>query len=175
MLFTLYFRYIYLCIQLHLYNYAETLRFSSSHERTVLLSGHVEGWHTSAPLFIQSTCVTTGPITKALAGPAARLHATLAQVILLWVGEKGAVVVTTTRKAEGLQQSVGDSDLGTEQARDKTWGHTWNSLGLLIFPGKRFVQRAISAIELQLPLAGGELWSAGVSVSVWDAIESLAM
>ena len=91
-----------------------------------LLSRHMERWRTSASLFIPSTCVFTclflsprpitqypnGPVTKALARPAARLHATPAQVIQLWVRAKGAVVVTTTRKAERLQEYLGIERLG---------------------------------------------------------------
>ena len=53
-----------------------------------------------------------GPVTKALAGPAARLHATHVQVIQLWVRAKGAVVVTTTNKEERLKEYLGIERLG---------------------------------------------------------------
>lgn len=85
-------------------------------------------WRTSAPLFLSPARLFTsprfsivarpitqypnGPVTKALAGPAARLHATPAQVIQLWVRAKGAVIVTTTNKEERLKEYLGIERLG---------------------------------------------------------------
>ena len=66
-----------------------------------------------------------------------------------------------------------DSDLGPEETRDKARVETPNDFGLLSWEKGC----AVAVLAVEALLAGGELWSAGVSVMsvfVWGAIFSLA-
>ncbi|KAG8857333.1 hypothetical protein FRB96_005820 [Tulasnella sp. 330] len=53
-----------------------------------------------------------GPVDAPVKKAADRLKATPAQVLLLWVRQKGCVIVTTSSKAERLEEYLGIAELG---------------------------------------------------------------
>ncbi|KAF8919793.1 NADP-dependent oxidoreductase domain-containing protein [Mucidula mucida] len=91
-------------IRFHPYNYSEhkaLLDYSAQHGIIT------EAYSSLTPI----TRTPGGPVDAPIASAAARLGATPAQVIFLWVRSKGAVIVTTTSNVKRLKEYQAVADL----------------------------------------------------------------
>ncbi|EPQ50985.1 Aldo/keto reductase [Gloeophyllum trabeum ATCC 11539] len=91
-------------IRFHPYNYAENkelLDYAAKHGIII------EAYSSLTPI----TKAPGGPVDKPVAAAAERLGATPVQVILKWVQQKGAVIVTTSSKKEHLEEYLAVADL----------------------------------------------------------------